>query len=129
MNSDTLLLRQVHPSWVKDNRATSQAFTPTPKDAGQLSAYDGDRISAESSWRHFTSRLGYASSGVLAVTVDECDAQGAPASPDPSVFPEHVLIDFNGLTRTQRKDAAKVLARYANERGWQYGPVPVGAAP
>lgn len=123
MNGDTLLLRQVSPSWVRGNRATSQAFAPTPKDAGQLSAYDGDRITAETSWRHFTSALGYASVGVLAVTVDECDASGAPARPDPYVFPEHVLIDFNGLTRAQRKDAAKTLARHANDRGWQFGPV------
>ena len=63
MNNDTLLLRQVHPSWIQNGRVTSQAFTPTPKDNGHLSSYDGDMISAEAAWRHYTNKLGYESSG------------------------------------------------------------------
>ncbi len=123
MNGETSLLRQVHPSWVRENRATSQAFTPTPKDAGQLSAYDGDQITAEASWVHFTDTLGYTSTGVLAVTVAECEALEATPNPDPNRFPEHVLIDFSRLTRTKCRDAAKALARHANDRGWLFGPV------
>lgn len=47
VNEATHLHRQVHPSWVQDGRATSQAFKPTPKDNGRLSVYDGDQMVAE----------------------------------------------------------------------------------
>ncbi len=123
MNTDTLLLRQVNPSWMRNDRVTSQAFRPTPKDEGRLSTYDGDRITPEDSWRHFTGFLGHRSAGVLAVTVGECEDQNAPAIPDPQTFREHVVIDFTGLTRSATRNAAKTLAHLANERGWQYGPV------
>ena len=53
MTDDTLLLRQIHPSFVQSGRVTSQAFRPTPKDEFLLSVYDGDRIEAQASWRHF----------------------------------------------------------------------------
>ena len=42
--------------------------------------------------------------------------------PDPESFPEHVLIDFNELSRKGRKDAAKILRNLAENRGWQYQP-------
>ena len=57
MTPATLLLRQVNPSWIKNGRITSQVFKPTPKDAGCLSVYDGDQITAEASWRHYTIEL------------------------------------------------------------------------
>lgn len=78
MTSGTLLFRQVNPSWVKLGRITSQAFMPTAKDRGRLSTYDGDRITAENSWRHYTRELGFRSAGVLAVTVGECEARAFP---------------------------------------------------
>ena len=123
MNSGTLLFRQISPSWVQGDRVTSQAFTPTPKDEGQLSVYDGDRVTAKESWQHFTGTLGLKSAGVLAVTVAECQSQGTPTQPDPEAFLEHVLIDFRALTNSQKKAAGKALARCANTRGWQHGPV------
>ena len=58
MNQDTLLHRQVHPNFIKNGEAISQAFTPTPKDNTQLSVYDGDMISAAAAWEHFTGVLG-----------------------------------------------------------------------
>ncbi len=122
MNSETLLLRQVSPNFVRQGRVTSQAFTPTPKDQQRLSAYDGDQISAEASWFHFTETLGLDSAGVLAVSVGECESRGTLAIPDPESFPEHVLIDFNELSRKGSKDAAKILRNLAEERGWQYEP-------
>ncbi len=54
MTPDTLLLRQIHPSFVQDGRVTSQAFRPTPKDELRLSVDDGDRVGAEASWKRFT---------------------------------------------------------------------------
>lgn len=52
MTHETLLHRQVHPSWIQEGRVTSQAFKPTPKDEGMLSVYDGDVSGPEESWRH-----------------------------------------------------------------------------
>ena len=118
MNSSTLLLRQVNPNWIHLGRVTSQAFTPTPKDNGRISTYDGDRITPEESWNHFTRVLGYNSAGVLGVTVEECESEGLTAVPDPKPFPEHVLIDLSRLSRNQRRDRGKLLTRHANARGW-----------
>jgi hypothetical protein len=69
VTDDTLLLRQVHPGFVQNDRPSSQIFRPTPKDELKLSVYDGDLITPEQSWKHFTGELGYRSVGVLAVTV------------------------------------------------------------
>ena len=124
MTDDTFLFRQVHPSWVKDGRATSQAFTPTPKDNRKLSVYDGDQISAAGSWCHFTGELELRSVGVLAVTVGECEAEGTVAKPDPEPYPQHVVIDFGeNPSNSQVKAIGKKLTRCANNRDWQHGPI------
>lgn len=121
MTNSTLLLRQVNPSWVQSGRITSQVFKPTPKDNNQLSVYDGDRVTAEKSWRHYTGELGFSSVGVVAVTVDECQSQSLPAKADPLPrFPEHVVIDFSGCSGTQTEKKARHLKMAAEERGWQY---------
>lgn len=120
MTSTTLLFRQVNPSWVQQGRITSQTFNPTPKDKEELSVYDGDQITAETSWEHYTSRLGFQSVGVVAVMVDECTNHGLQAKPDPTPFPEHVLIDFTGLSGNQKEKKAKSLRVIAQNRGWQY---------
>ena len=123
MNEHTPLLRQISPSWIRNGRVTSQAFKPTPKDEGKLSVYDGDRITAEASWNHFKNTLGYESVGVVAVTVDECESQGATVVSDPLIgFREHVVIDFRDMTRSKRNRVARELSRSASERGWQYRP-------
>lgn len=120
MNDDTLLLRQVNPSWVQQGRVTSQAFRPTPKDEHKLSAYDGDLISAENSWVHYTTTLQLSSVGTLAVTVMECKQQELPAVPDPEPFPEHAVIDFTGLGTNQVENKSKKLKAAAESRGWKY---------
>ena len=119
MNDDTLLLRQVHPSFVHDGRVTSQAFTPTPKDAKKLSVYDGDRFTPEESWRHFTGE-GFSSAGVVAVSVRECAAIELQVRSTPEVFEGHVEIDFTGITEGSLKGKAKLLRVRATERGWLY---------
>jgi hypothetical protein len=113
----TLLFRQVHPSWIQNNRVTSQAFKPTPKDECKLSVYDGDLITAEQSWKHHVAS-GLASAGVLAVTVDECATQDLPVFSSPAHFEEHAHIDFSALTPAQVKGSAKQLLRMAIERKW-----------
>ena len=118
MTGTTLLLRQVHPTFVQNGFATSQAFRPTPKDESALSVYDGDLISAEASWVHYTTTLGQGSVGTVAVTVDECAAENLPARPDPAPFPEHAVIDFTGLSDGKCKTKGKKLQAKALARGW-----------
>lgn len=122
MNQDTLLHRQVHPSFVRDDYPTSQAFTPTRKDNHRLSVYDGDMISAALAWEHYTKSLEYDSGGVASVSVAECGAIELSAYSDPTDFPEHALIDFSGLTGRQQRRKAKRLRDYAVARGWQFKP-------
>ena len=120
MNNQTLLHRQIHPVWVQAGRVTSQAFKPTPKDQRRLSVYDGDKISPFDAWRHFSEILGFASAGVLAVSVHECQSLELEAEPDPEPFPEHAVIVFDGLTTSRVEKKAKQLRALAQDRGWQY---------
>ena len=122
MTDVTLLLRQVHPSWVQQGRVSSQAFRPTPKDQKQLSAYDGDQISAAKAWQHFTSVLGLSSVGVLAVSVGECQSVQLSATADRARFAEHVLIEFTPFSENEIKRRSKQLKTFADSRGWQYEP-------
>ncbi len=120
MNDETLLLRQVHPSWIQAGRPSSQVFRPTPKDEDRLSAYHGDLISAQDAWQHYTAQLGLPSAGVLAANVAECQAQHVEVVPDGQPFPEHVSIVFSGLTNSQREKVSKLLRNFAEARGWQF---------
>lgn len=121
MTATTLLLRQIHPSFVFDGRASSQAFRPTPKDRLLLSVYDGDRMTPAGAWGHFTA-AGHSSAGVMAVSVGECAAESLPARPDPEPFPEHAVIDFTGLNGNQVKKKGNRLQELAEARGWLYQP-------
>jgi hypothetical protein len=120
MTGTTLLLRQIHPSFLQAGRVTSQAFRPTPKDESLLSVYDGNQITAEESWSHFTSQNDCRSIGVMAITVGECAAESLSARPDPQPFPEHVVIDFTGLNNNQCEKKSKKLRMKAEARGWLY---------
>ncbi len=120
MIEGTFLFRQVNPSWVQDGHITSQVFKPTAKDNKRLSVYDGDRINAENSWKHYTKSLGYESVGVLAVTVAECEREDLSVESDPTPFPEHAVIDFTGIAESEMKRKAKRLKAAAESRGWLY---------
>lgn len=120
MNDSTLLMRQIHPNFVQDGRASSQAFRPTPKDEQKLSVYDGDQITPINAWRHYTQDLGLFSCGVMAVSVAECGTLGLPVNSDPELFREHVLIDFSANSKSATEKKAKLLRARAEERGWLY---------
>lgn len=122
MNNDTLLLRQINPSFIQDGKITSQAFSPTPKDEKKLSCYDGDQISARDAHSHFSNGLGLRSAGVLAVTVNECSSVELPARPDPEPFKEHAIIDFEGNDNKEIRRKAKTLRNHAELRSWVYKP-------
>jgi hypothetical protein len=119
MTGTTLLLRQIHPGFVQAGFATSQAFRPSPKDESKLSVYDGDQITAEASFTHYTTVWNLKSVGTMAVTVDECFAESLTASPDPlEDCPPHAVIDFTGLSTGQCEKKAKKLNTKAEQRGW-----------
>ena len=120
MNDGTLLFRQVHPRFVKQDRVTSQAFLPSPQDRNRLSVYDGELITVEEAWLHYTGPLALASAGAVAVTVAECSNEDLEVRPDPDPFPEHAVIDFQGMRISKVRSVAKRLRALASERGWQY---------
>ncbi len=120
MNNDTVLLRQIHPSFIQHGRVTSQAFRPTPKDEHKLSMYDGDQISAERSFRHYTETLCFASVGVLGVTAIECQELDLLVVPDPESFIEHVLIDYSAFDKNVVEKKAKLLKAKSETRGWLF---------
>ena len=122
MNGSTLLYRQVNPNWIRDGEITSQTFRPTRKDNGLLSVYDGNRITAEGAWRHYTGQLGFTSYGVVAVSVDECQSLQLPVRSDPTPFPEHAVVDFTGLSRSAIERKADRLKNAAIGRRWLFLP-------
>jgi len=120
LKPETLLYRQIHPSWIQYGRPTSQAFRPTPKDENKLSAYDGDKIQPKASWEHYTCVLGLSSTGVMAISHAEFTSQSLTVDADGIPFPEHCSIDFAGLTKSAVEKTAKILAQFAIARGWLY---------
>jgi hypothetical protein len=119
MNRTTLLLRQIHPSFIKLGRVTSQAFRPTPKDEQKLSVYDGDLITPAASWEHYCAR-NLESVGVMAVTVEECEKEDLVARSSPEHFHEHAEIDFLDFNANQCEKKGKKLKSAAEGRGWMY---------
>lgn len=123
MNDQTLLLRQIHPSFIQAGRITSQAFRPTPKDENKLSVYDGDQITAEASWTHFTGTPDCRSAGVMAVTKGQCIELQLDVIADALPFPEHASIDYSAFAKGEIEKKAKVLKVHAQTRGWLYQPL------
>jgi hypothetical protein len=120
MNPETLLMRQINPNFIQNGRVTSQAFRPTPKDDSQLSVYNGDLITPENSWQHFTLNPSCRSSGVMAVSQSQCAEQAVPIVEDPITFPEHAYLDFSNMNKKEVEKKAKVLASKAQDRNWLY---------
>ena len=120
MSPETLLLRQVHPSFIQKGRVSSQAFRPTPKDHALLSVYDGEQIEPAAAHQHYTDHQGLPSAGVMGVAVGECEALELSARPDPEPFPEHAVIDFSRFSRKATESKAKQLRARAEQRDWLY---------
>lgn len=126
MQLNTLLHRQIHPSFIQKSEvsfqafeATSAAFNPTPKDKDQLSVYNGDKFSPKQAFDHFVENL--PSVGVLAVSILEVQTAGLTATEDNIPFDGHAYIDFSMLTSNgQRKSKAKLLKKDAVARDWLY---------
>jgi hypothetical protein len=120
-------LRQIHPIFVCNNVVSGQAFavdkqafTPTTKDEGKLSTYDGAKFSYQGSYEHYTKEL--KSAGVMGITEAECTVEGLPFTYDTVPFDGHCSIDFNGKTKSEKRICANSLRDYASNRGWLYQP-------
>ena len=130
MNLQTLLHRQVNPSFIQSGRVTSQVFRPTPKDEYMLSVSDGDQITAEQAYLRFVQIPRCYSGGVLSVSAEECYLQEVSPVSAPIEEKEgqreqldHCLIDFRNKSGNQIERIATQLRNYAIGRGWSYGPV------
>jgi hypothetical protein len=124
---DELLLRQVHPSWMRDGRPSSQAWRPTKKDEGRLSVARGSLTSPQAAFEHHTQQKKLASVGTWAATVGECQTESLPTYPDPddatptvAADPAHAVVDFRGCSNSQVEAKAVRLSRCAVERGCLY---------
>lgn len=122
MNDDTLLLRQVHPTFVQNGTITSQVFRPTPKDENLLSVDNGDKISTRDSFERFCEQPNCNSAGVMAVTCQECKERELEVVEDGDPYPEHCSIDYSAHSKKQVEKIAKYLKRQAQSRGWQFQP-------
>ena len=120
MTGETLLLRQIHPSFVQNGRATSQAFRPTPKDESQLSLDNGDLVSAEASWKRFSAQPACTSIGVLAISATDCGGCSLQIVEDGVPYPEHCYLDFAPHDRKTVEKIGKKLSAHAQSRGWLY---------
>ncbi|MDI9364495.1 MAG: hypothetical protein QM541_06070 [Flavobacterium sp.] len=126
MEKETLLHRQVHPSFVQADKIsvqvfiTSQVFKPTPKDDNKLSVYNSEKFTAKESFSHFVSEPKNNSIGVVSVNFEECNIEELTVVEDNLPFDGHCHIDFKDLTSNQVEKKAKKLKIAAINRGWQY---------
>lgn len=127
-NTAELLFRQVHPTFIQENRPTSQAFKPTPKDEKKLSVSREQLTTASASYETYTNGHGLESVGVWGVTVGEATShalpvQHAPLKAPPVDDPAHTLIDYTGQPREAKvKTIAQKLAASARDRGCLFKP-------
>lgn len=118
MNDQTLLFRQAHPNFVVEGMLTSQAFTPFPKDQGNLSVYDGNQVSPQEAYRHYTEKQHLLSAGVWGVSGAEVKSVDLSYRADPiEGNSAHVLIEFGQRTDKECRKLAKRLVNYALNRG------------
>jgi hypothetical protein len=120
-NSEELLFRQVHPNFIQDERPSSQAFKPTPKDEKQLSVAREALTNSADAFRLHTEEKRLGSVGTWAVSVGEAKSEGLPSLPDPLtepvVDPAHALVDFSACSNSQINAKGSRLAAKARERG------------
>ncbi|MBK8518760.1 MAG: hypothetical protein IPL55_21500 [Saprospiraceae bacterium] len=125
MTDATILLRQVHPSWIQGDIIsqlvfTSQTFKPTLKDDGLLSVYHGDKFSPEEAFEHFTTTQGLISKGIVAVSKGECDTVPVDVLEDNNPFDGHCSLDYREMSSNEIKKTAGILKNYAQTKGWLY---------
>ena len=117
-----MLFRQVHPSFIVEDKISSQVFKPTPKDEGFLSCYNSDLISAEDCFHHYTQVQNLSSAGVVSILESECLSQDLAVRHDGTPFPEHSSIDYSPYAESVRKKKAQQLSKMSRQRGYLFLP-------
>lgn len=134
MENNTLLHRQINPSFVINDFVSNQAFyeneisissgafNPSEKDKDKLSVYNGDKFTPEGSFKHFTSN--YESYGVLSLSIEEVKSiEPLKSIEDNEPFDGHCYIDFTEVeTKNQKSKRAGKLRDIAKKRGWTFKP-------
>ncbi len=120
MDGNIILLRQVVSDWIVDGRLSSQAFRPFSGD--RLSTYDGDMISPEETYRHYTEVLCNKSAGVFGITCNEVEGQNLGIIEDRVPYREHISVNFQGVGSGGRRSKSRKLASCAEYRGCLYKP-------
>ena len=119
-----VLRRQAHPHFVHNGTISSQAFRPTPGDAGQLSVRR-ESLSAEDAFKDHCDTYGLKSAGTWGVSVGEVIEAGARTIDDsatPDAPKAHAYIDFRSLNPRETQKVSKILKNYAHRRGRLYPP-------
>ena len=127
-DAEELLFRQVHPSFVRDGRPSSQAFRPTKKDEKKLSVARGALTDAKAAYELHVGAKKAGSVGTWGVTVGECLLHGLSTFEDPVLAADdqvedvaHAVVDFSPLTSNGQIEAkASQLTRLATARGKLY---------
>lgn len=124
MTGPHLYYVMIYPNPDYPDAATSADFNPFRRADPNLSTYDSRLISAEAAYRHFVGQ-GNIASGIMAVTVDECERLDLTIVPDPlPTNAAHALIRFDAIPN--RRNAFRIIALqlkdFANQRGWIYNP-------
>ncbi len=121
MIDKTLLLRQVHPTFIQNGEIGVVAFRPNDSDHGRLSVYDGDQITPENSFKHWTDELKKKSVGVLGVTVGECASVELQAVSSPlENFASHAHIDLSPYEKKDQRTKTKAILAFALARDWLF---------
>jgi hypothetical protein len=123
--SDELLWRQIHSSWIDGKSIAKSAFMPGKKDEGKLSLARSSEVSAEDSHAEYVAGFGYKSEGVMAVRVAECDGENVRVVDDsssasrPDPCPKgHCYADLRSTGSSRLKKVAANLRDHAVSRGW-----------
>lgn len=118
MNQETLLYRQVPSYHIQCGHVSSCVFRPRKtRDNNKLSVYDGDKITPEKAFIHYTEQLKADSIGILSISNLECLAEELQVYGDYKSNPYHVLIDFS-LRTDFIKEISERLKNNALKRVW-----------
>jgi hypothetical protein len=127
MAAEHYFSRQVHPNFLRNNRPTSQAFFPTPKDNGNLPGCDGQQITPAESYNHYVATYGLKSIGVWGASKFEISITGVTMVLTPLAdSPAHAVIEFPANNAVEDQDDWRKIARrprdYAQPRKCLYSP-------
>ncbi len=117
-----LLYRQVHPSFIQNERISSQAFRPNEDDERKLSVSRESLTTAKDAFTLYTEAKKLRSIGVWAVSVSESNQHDLKCFSDPLETPisdpAHSLIDFSKAPSEQKvRQKGEKLANLARVRG------------